>query len=221
MRPAPVARGTRVLRHSWACWAVAAALLGGCSTPPPPAPPPAPAPQAPQTYVVLLPDADGTVGKVEVRGAQGNRVLSQPLQGSAISGEGEAFTVSHEQLARDFGAALAARPPLPEHFVLYFDTGGTRLAPQSQALLARVLQRAQARENVDVSVIGHTDTAGTAEANAALGYQRALMIANQLRQQGLKPASLTVETHGESNLLVPTPDETPEARNRRVEITLR
>ena len=42
-----------------------------------------------------------------------------------------------------------------------------------------------------------------------------------LRQQGLNLAALVVESHGERNLLVPTPDNVDEPRNRRVEITLR
>jgi len=33
--------------------------------------------------------------------------------------------------------------------------------------------------------------------------------------------AVVVESHGKRNLLVPTPDETPEPRNRRVEITIR
>ena len=33
--------------------------------------------------------------------------------------------------------------------------------------------------------------------------------------------ALAIESHGERNLLVPTPDDTAEPGNRRVEITLR
>ena len=42
-----------------------------------------------------------------------------------------------------------------------------------------------------------------------------------LAAAGLTVADLTVDTHGEFNLQVKTADETPEPRNRRVEITIR
>ena len=38
---------------------------------------------------------------------------------------------------------------------------------------------------------------------------------------GLDAALVEVASHGESNPLVPTPDNTAEARNRRVEVTVR
>jgi len=38
---------------------------------------------------------------------------------------------------------------------------------------------------------------------------------------GLPDVPLSVESHGERNLLVATPDETDEPRNRCVEVTLR
>jgi outer membrane protein OmpA-like peptidoglycan-associated protein len=38
---------------------------------------------------------------------------------------------------------------------------------------------------------------------------------------GLADAVMAIESHGERNLLVPTPDDTAEPGNRRVEITLR
>ena len=88
-------------------------------------------------------------------------------------------------------------------------------------MLSSIIERAKARTSVDMSVIGHTDTLGKADANEALALTRASAMAEQLQQLGLPKLVLTVESHGERNLLVPTPDETPEPRNRRVEITLR
>ena len=218
-----------------------AALLAGCANPPPerslqqhrycsladlfkgcPSPPPSPAaPKGPGSYVVLLPSPDGSVGQVVVEGARGAQVLKNARTGTALDGGVAPFAVSAEQLQRDFGAALAARPPLPEQFLLYFLAGGSELTPESKALLPRILERARARIAVDMSVIGHSDTQGKAEANEALALRRAGAIAQQLRQLGLQDAVLSVESHGERNLLVPTPDETAEPRNRRVEITLR
>ena len=182
-------------------------LLAGCA--------------APSSYVVLLPSPDGSVGKVSVQGQRGEQVLTQAMQGANLDGATPPFEVTPERLQRDFGAALAARPPLPEQFQLYFETGGAELTAESKTALQRVVERALARTSVDISVIGHTDTQGRAEANEALGMQRATSIAQQLRTMGLANAVLSVESHGARNLLVPTPDQTAEPRNRRVEITLR
>jgi adhesin transport system outer membrane protein len=192
-----------------------ALLVAGCATPPPPPPP------KPPSYVVLLPNADGSVGQVTVRGQAGQQVLNQPLQGSHLNGSTPPYPVSREQLQRDFGAALSARPVRPEQFVLYFEPGGAELTAESKAQLPRILERARARSSVDLSVIGHTDNQGRPEANEALGRQRATAITQQLRQLGLGDAVISIESHGARNLLVPTPENTPEPRNRRVEIILR
>ena len=195
-------------------------LLSGCSSPSSPSSPPT-ALKDPGSYVVLLPSPDGSVGQVVVEGPRGAQILQQAQTGAALDGGVAPFAVSAEQLQRDFGAAMAARPPLPEHFLLYFQMGGSELAPESKALLPRIVERALARLSLDMSVIGHSDTQGKAEANEDLAFKRAGAVAQQLSQLGLQDAVLSVESHGERNLLVATPDETPEPRNRRVEVTLR
>lgn len=191
---------------------LAAALLGACASPPPP---------KPVSYVVLLENPDGTTGKLVVRGGQGEQVVDRARTGAPLDGSRPAAPVSEEQLQRDFGAALAARPPLPERFLLYFESAGTKLTPESTALLPKIIENAARRPSVDVSIIGHTDTVGKAEDNAALGLKRAQAIGELIREKGLKVDALSIESHGERNLLVTTADETAEPRNRRVEISIR
>lgn len=174
----------------------------------------------PGSYAVLLPSPDGSVGKIAVQGPGGTQVLTQSMTGVGIEGGKPPFEVTPEQLTRDFGAAIAARPALPEQFMLYFEQG-SQLTAESQVLLQRVLERARARTSLDISVIGHTDTQGSAETNESLALKRATTMAEQLKQLGLQDAVLTIESHGERNLLVKTSDDTAEPRNRRVEITLR
>jgi outer membrane protein OmpA-like peptidoglycan-associated protein len=198
----------------WTAFLTLAALLGGCATPPPPAPPP-------RAYVALLPDANGKVGQVSVQGARGEQNLTQANQGALLDGSGSSFVVSPDQLQKDFGVALAASPELPEQFLLYFESGGAALTADSQKLLLDVVARARVRQSVDISVIGHSDTQGKADANEALALQRAQSIASRLGSLGIASTAITIESHGERNLLVPTPDETVEPRNRRVEVTLR
>lgn len=184
-----------------------AAFLSGCA--------------GPQSYVALLPSLDGSLGKVVVQGRRGEQTLTKAQQGALLDGSKPPFDVSNEQLQRDFGAAMKARPAPPEQFLLYFQTGGSELTPESKLLLQTIVEHALARPSVDMSVIGHSDTQGAADANEILALQRATAIAEQLRSLGLANTTMVIESHGERNLLVPTPDETPEPRNRRVEITLR
>jgi adhesin transport system outer membrane protein len=171
--------------------------------------------------VVLLRDPDGNAGKVIVQSPQGEQTLTEVFKGTALDGKREPFFVMQDQLQRDFGAALAAMPLPPEGFLLYFESGGAVLTAQSKAELQQVLERTRARPSPDISVVGHTDTAGPAEGNKALGLRRATAMAEQLRQLGLQNTTISVESHGEGNLLVRTPDNTAEERNRRVEITIR
>ena len=175
---------------------------------------------APISYVALLTSPDGKLGQVTVTGPQGSQVLTRDHTATTLDGKTPPYEVTPKQLQADFGAALAARAPLPEQFLLYFSQG-SELTPESKRVLERVLERAKVRASLDISVIGHTDTQGASAANQALALQRATAMAAQLRALGLQSVVMAVESHGENNLLVPTADNVAEARNRRVEITLR
>ena len=48
-----------------------------------------------------------------------------------------------------------------------------------------------------------------------------MFVRDLLVQIGVNSAMIEVSSHGKNNLLVPTPDQTPEPRNRRVEVTVR
>jgi outer membrane protein OmpA-like peptidoglycan-associated protein len=120
-----------------------------------------------------------------------------------------------------YAAIAAALPPPPTHYTLYFKEGTTDLAPESardfQKMLAEVGQRAGA----EVQVTGHTDRVGSDAANDKLSIDRATEIRAALIKQGLDPAITRATGRGERELLVPTPDNIAEPRNRRVEVTVR
>jgi len=173
------------------------------------------------SYVVLLPDRNNVVGKVIVEGKGGQQVLDEAQKGVKADGSGGAFAVSDEQLKRDFGGAMAALPMAPERFVLYFQRGIDVLTAESRALLPHIVERAAAHPGLDVTVTGHTDTSGSEKANDVLGQERAAFVAQQLRSLGLKTEAMATESFGKNRLEVPTPDNTKEQRNRRVEVILR
>ena len=179
------------------------------------------APRRTGSYVVLLPSPDNSVGRVVVQGDRGEQVLAQAQQGALLDGSAPPFDVNKAQVERDFGAAMAARPPLPESFTLYFQRGSTELTAASKAVMPRIKELAKARKALDITVVGHTDTLGTTESNEVLGLRRANAIARQMQQLGLKNMAIVVESNGARNLLVATPKNTDEPRNRRAEITVR
>jgi len=212
----------RNLKTGFVVCAVLLVAMGCATAPPPPPVVPAPVAQAPKSYVVLMENADGTVGRLAVSGAKGEVLLNQPRSGVDLDGTASTpYTVDENRINRDFGEALAAQPPLPVSFMLYYKAGGTVLTDESQALIPAILDAARNHPAPDVSVIGHTDTVGNTEANEKLGLQRAQSVAEIIKKAGLQVHDLTIASHGEKNLLVATPDNTPEPKNRRVEITVR
>jgi outer membrane protein OmpA-like peptidoglycan-associated protein len=148
--------------------------------------------------------------------------LEKPRAGTVIGGEpGKTFEVSEEQINKDFGAALSASPKKSISFYLYFKEGGARLTPASAADIPKIIAEINRRPAPDISLIGHTDTVGDEKDNARLSLERAKSVVSMLSQVKLDADKVVVESHGEKNLLVPTPDETGEPRNRMVEVTVR
>lgn len=209
-------------RRSLAIAASCVLIAAGCAHPKPetaPAPPRA-------DLVVLLPDPeDGRLGGATVTAAGGGSVeLSRAGEGTRIprgQSPGTPAAIPDADVQRIFGEAMTARPLAPQRFILYFETGSDALTAESKALVAQIIAAVRGRPVPDVTVIGHTDTTGDAAANAALGMRRAGLIRELLVSDGLDPAQVDVASHGEADLLVPTPDGTDEPKNRRVEVTVR
>jgi len=198
--------------HGWlAGLCLVLTLLGACARP--------------RTEVVLMPDADGRVGAVEVSNARGRRILDQPRQAVSVSGRDRAPGVpeilSEARIEAEFGPAIAARPRAPQHFILQFETGTSELTEASRPLIGEILRAIREQAPLDVSVVGHTDTAGSEELNNRLARERAEAVARMLVGAGADPGILGISSHGKAVLLVPTGDQVQEPRNRRVEVTVR
>ena len=100
-----------------------------------------------------------------------------------------------------------------------FATGSATLTPAARRTLNSLGQAltdpklAHDRFRIE----GHTDTVGSPALNQALSDQRAKRVAQYLEDKfGVPAARLQPVGVGEQGLLVPTPPQTPEARNRRV-----
>lgn len=182
-------------------------------------------PAAPRDLVVLAPHPnDGGLGAATVTvgaatadlteaGASVEVRAGQPMPAPVVLTPGE--------ISRIFGDVLAIIPPPARRYLLYFDLGSDTLTPESKALVPEILATVAARGQPDVAVVGHTDTTGAADANVALGLRRATLVRDLLVGAGLAPVLVEVTSHGETNPVEPTADNTENARNRRVEVTVR
>jgi len=199
-----------------ACAALVTALLSACAAPPPAAPP------APVDSVILLPEKDGRSTAVTLTQAGGQVVLDRPYAGARTGAAGpQPFASSEAEVQARFGAALAAQPPRPASFVLYFMEGRDTLTDESRAVVEKVFAEIAARPAPDVAVIGHTDSVGAQAANDSLSLQRAESIRRELIRRGIPAENVQASGRGERELLVSTADNVAEARNRRVEIIVR
>ena len=177
----------------------------------------------PQDRVVLLPGPDGKVGAIAVNPGATETVLSAAYASARFDAKGKVQqdTTSAAQVASDFGPTLAALPPRPVSYTLYFELDSDQLTADSAAKARTVLAGIAARPVADVIVIGHTDRAGEVDYNDQLSRQRAEALRARLIELGGDPARISVAGRGEREPLVPTADGVAEPRNRRAELSVR
>jgi outer membrane protein OmpA-like peptidoglycan-associated protein len=173
--------------------------------------------------IVLLPDEDGSTGRASVSNPAGSVDLTTARRASNVVANQQPglVTMSEADVKRLFGDALSALPPAPQSFVLYFRFESDELTEESKALVPKILATVKGRTDPEVVVVGHTDTMGSPSANFALGLKRAGAVRELLVASGLDAATVEATSLGESFLLIRTADETPEPRNRRVEIAVK
>ena len=203
--------------------AVTVLLAAGCGpkrvAPKVPTDPPA------TTLIALLPDPEsGVTGHARVTNEFGTANLAAARAATQVKSDGPpgaVHTISEADVTRLFGAALAALPPEPQHFTLYFKFESDALTDESSRKVPEILAAVKRLAIPEVVVIGHTDTLGDADANITLGLKRAKSVQSVLLEAGIAPGLIDVASHGEADQLVKTRNGRAEPRNRRVEISVR
>lgn len=107
---------------------------------------------------------------------------------------------------------------MEEVFEVRFDFDKATIKPEYQELIQKLASATQANKNIKVSVVGHTDTVGSKNYNYALGGRRADAVQKMLIKYGIPASQIVAVSAGEEGLAVPTPDNTPNAANRRVRV---
>ena len=107
---------------------------------------------------------------------------------------------------------------MEEIFEIRFDFDKATIKPEYEDLIRKLASTTQANKNIKVSVVGHTDTAGSSAYNYALGGRRAEAVQKMLINYGIPSSQIIAVSAGEEDLKVQTPNNTPNAENRRVRV---
>jgi OmpA-OmpF porin, OOP family len=183
-------------------------LLAACSTP---------------DRIILLPDPQGKVGAVIVHSATGQQTIDKAYAGVDVTSSGAIETTMDSQSAVQarYAEVLAARPPRPRTFTIFFlFDSATDLAPESAATVKQLKAVLATWPAPEVVVVGHTDLAGSQEFDDKLAKRRAETVAAFLIKQGIPAQQIETAARGKREPLVPTPDGAPNHMNRRAVITI-
>lgn len=117
-------------------------------------------------------------------------------------------------------AAALVPKPMPDPYLIYFDSGKSDLSVGAIGELDRAVGAYKERRDCCIRLVisGHTDRAGEVASNQQLSASRAEVARAYLISKGLPPEVLTMIALGESAPAVQTADGVANPLNRRVEI---
>lgn len=104
-------------------------------------------------------------------------------------------------------------------YLVFFDFDKSNIETSAANVLDAVAQEVKAGNITSVMVIGHTDASGSNTYNQALATRRSNAARDALVQRGIPANIITIDSRGESELMVDTPDGVREPANRRVEVS--
>lgn len=157
-----------------------------------------------------------------IASAQGNPSAEQIIKSLTPTGPSDA--TRGLRLKPAVQGQARPRPPQEESAVsltVQFATGSAELTPEAvhtlddlgKALSSHTLASYRFR------IEGHTDTVGARQSNLELSDRRATAVLDYLAENfAVDRSRLRAIGMGENGLLIPTPDQTPEPRNRRVQV---
>jgi outer membrane protein OmpA-like peptidoglycan-associated protein len=112
-------------------------------------------------------------------------------------------------------------PPAPSKaWMVFFDTNSTTLSQQATMTVTEAVNVAKSMPNARVAITGYTDTDGAPAYNQQLSIRRADAVKTALVSSGIAPQAISVNGTGEAGLLIETPDQTKNEKNRRVQIVV-
>jgi outer membrane protein OmpA-like peptidoglycan-associated protein len=176
------------------------------------------------SVIVLLPDAEGMVGKAEVSNSNGSVLIEKENEAVSVKSEKKPQNSGVMQ-AREFNeifeTALASEPILPAKFFINFKFDSDKIVPESKPVIQLILSDIQKRPFPQIIISGHADRKGESDRNYRLSVKRARLVTELLITAGILPEIIETTAHGENLPLIQTADDIPKLQNRRVEVLVR
>lgn len=172
---------------------------------------------------MVMPEEGPKEGTVAVTFTDGREVvLHGDYSAMSLAGDDKkTYVADRAEMQKTFGTAVSALPPAPFSATLYCLLGKDELTPESKAEAEKIYGDFVKRQAPEIFIVGHTDTVGSSSHNQKLSIKRAEKVRQSLINLGVPAEGIQVSGRGESDLLVKTPDNTKEPKNRRVEINVR
>ena len=118
-------------------------------------------------------------------------------------------------------APVASEPMAAQDamYLVFFDFDSSKVGSGGNNVLDAVAEEILGRDLNAINIVGHTDTSGSKDYNQRLATRRGNAVRDALVKRGVPAEMIRVESRGELELLVETPDNMREPANRRVQIT--
>jgi len=136
---------------------------------------------------------------------------------------GQSVNLSANTLNYELQRYLASDQPAPRTFAfdkLNFDTGSATIRAEDQANVDALAQILGAYPQARATVVGYTDTTGSAPANAELGQARAQAVMDALVAKGVDRGKLEAKSGGQDNPTDTNATAGGRFENRRSELTV-
>jgi OOP family OmpA-OmpF porin len=106
------------------------------------------------------------------------------------------------------------------NYQVFFDFNSWNLSAEQLTVLQQAIAGARAGQQAHITIVGHTDTSGSAGYNERLSVKRANVVEEALVDMGARREAIQTSGVGETDLAVQTADGVKEPKNRRAVITL-
>lgn len=162
-------------------------------------------------------DAERLAAEVKKLAKNMNVLVQKPADESttvnnSISDAQKALEAIHPDNVRALDVATALNLQ-----IINFATGSSAIPEVNQSILDQAAALMQRAKQVELTVTGHTDATGNADANKKLSLSRAQSVVDYLVSKGVDPAQLQAVGMGQEKPIADNATKEGQFKNRRIE----